>query len=630
MALLHCKAISCTAFYRAGEIGIHYYVRNMMPRIQALSGALEGSVFFLNEDDLNIGRAARNHVRLDDPLVSLKHCSISFEENFCMVKDWASEHGTFVNEFSFPAKIVVHGDHIRVGRSVFVYLLHDEVDERLLKLTETERSWVYGNHPPDRAGAYEAAKATTLAALLRMNATINQLRSADEIQARVLDFIFQVMPAECAAILLAGHDEDRFISSTYRSAGSVNGEPFSFDEAVAARVLRGGILDREDKAIFCPMAAFDTKVGVIYVTMAKSGSEWFTGAHMQLLESVAASTALALEHARYVAWLEGENRRLNEFLYAEHDMIGDSEPMKQIYRIIRRVGPGERPVLIIGPSGTGKEHVAYAIHRNSPRANKRYFVVNCGAFSESLLQSELFGHEKGAFTGAVALRKGLFEEADGCTVFLDEIGELPLNMQADLLRVLQQGEVKRLGGNAVIKVNVRIVAATNRNLREEVKKGTFREDLFYRLNVLPLQIPALAERREDIPLLAAHFIRKYRHLRCEPDPEVLGITPEAHQLLAEYGWPGNVRELENAIEWAISMGDTSYILPKDLPQEVQRSSDAGDSGEGSWYQREFIAFQQSLFGTALRQAGGNQSEAARRLGLHPTTFRRRCGELDVK
>jgi DNA-binding NtrC family response regulator len=436
------------------------------------------------------------------------------------------------------------------------------------------------------------------------------------------------MPVERAAVLLAGHDEEHFISSTHRSAGSVNG--FPVDEAVASKVLQQGIPHCQDKEVCCPMAAFDTKVGVIYMAMAKSGSEWFTSNHLRLLESVAGSTAVALEHARYVAWLEGENRRLNEFLYAEHDMIGESEVMKEIYRIIRRVGPGERPVLITGPSGTGKELVAYAIHRNSPRAGKRYFPVNCGAFSESLLQSELFGHEKGAFTGATALRKGLFEEADGCTIFLDEIGELPLNMQADLLRVLQDGEVKRLGGTAVIKVNVRIIAATNKNLREEVRKGRFREDLFYRLNVFPIQMPSLAERREDIPLLAAHFIRKYRHLRCAPYPEVLGIGREAHQLLSAYSWPGNVRELENAIEWAISMGGTPYILAEDLPKEVQPPSDSNNSDEDTWYQREFVAFQKSLFARAVRECGGNQSEAARRLGLHPTTFRRRCGEIGVK
>src|SRR5437879_9097281 len=193
-------------------------------------------------------------------------------------------------------------------------------------------------------------------------------------------------------------------------------------------------------------------------------------------------------------------------------------------------------------------------------------------------------------------------------------------MQADLLRVIQEGEIKRLGGKAVIKVNVRIIAATNRNLREEVQKGRFREDLFYRLNVLPLEIPTLAERREDIPQLAAHFIKKYRHIRCAPYAEVSGISPEAHQLVAAYSLPGNVRELENAIEWAISMGATAYILPEDLPKEIRPRSDSEGPGEGTVYQREFGAFQKSLFERIVRETGGNQADAARRLGWHQTPF----------
>jgi len=602
----------------------------MNPRILAISGPLKGSEFILGDADLKIGRGARNHVCLDDPLVSLKHCCLAFEYDGCLLWDCRSEHGTFVNGFSFPAKIVVHGDHIRVGRSVFVYLLRDEVDEKLLTLTDTERNWTYTyNPPPDRAGSYEAPKATTLAALLKMNASINELRSADEIQAHILDFIFQVIPVERAAILLAGHDENHFISSTHRTAGSPNGDAFPIDETVASKVLRGDMLDYQEKAICWPMTTFDTKVGVIYVEMAKSGFEWFTGSHVELLESIAGATAVALEHVRYVAWLEGENRRLNELLDAEHGMIGESERMKQVYRFISRVGPGERPVLILGPSGTGKELVAYAIHRNSPRSHKRFIPVNCGAFSESLLQSELFGYEKGAFTGAIAQQKGLFEEGDGCTIFLDEIGELPLTMQADLLRVIQEGEIKRLGGKAVIKVNVRIIAATNRNLRDEVQKGRFRQDLFYRLNVLPLEMPTLAERREDIPQLAAHFIKKYRHIRCTPYPEVSGISPEVHQLLAAYGWPGNVRELENAMEYAIFMGATAYILPEDLPKEIRPSSDSAEPGKGL-YEREFDGFQKSLFERLLRETGGNRAEAARRLGWHQNSFRRRCSELGLE
>jgi DNA-binding NtrC family response regulator len=601
----------------------------MRPRLLALSGPLKDKESEIGRADFNIGRGTRNHICLNDPLVSLKHCSIFLADDYrCMVHDRGSEHGTFVNEFSFPGTFMTHGDHLRVGRTIFVYLVHEEFDKKLLELSEIERGWCYDHYSPDRAGAYQLPKGTMLSAVLRLNNTINAARTAEEIQVRTLEFILQVIPAERAAIVLAGQDQDRFLSSTYRSSRSQNGEAFPIDETVLKKVLSEGVSNHQDKAICCPMTAFDAKVGVLYTAMAKSGPEWFTGGHIELAESIARSTAIALEHVRYVTWLESENQSLKELLNVEHGMIGDSERMKDVYRFIGRVGPGERPVLILGASGTGKELVAYAIHRNSPRSHKRFIPVNCGAFNENLLQSELFGYEKGAFTGAVVSRKGLFEEGDGGTVFLDEIGELPLHMQADLLRVLQEGEVKRLGRTDSIKVNVRIIAATNRDLREEIKKGRFREDLFYRLDVLRLQMPALAERRSDIPKLAAYFIRKHRNNRPAPYTEVSGISPEAHRLLAAYGWPGNVRELENAIEWAISMGSTAYVLPEDLPDHIRARPDSPDS-DGSLYKREFDAFQKMLFQRILNETGRNRAEAARRLGWHQNSFRRRCSELGL-
>jgi transcriptional regulator with GAF, ATPase, and Fis domain len=239
-------------------------------------------------------------------------------------------------------------------------------------------------------------------------------------------------------------------------------------------------------------------------------------------------------------------------------MIGHSEKMKEAHRFIDKAGPSDRTVLIHGASGTGKEQVAHAIHRNSPRSGKPFLAVNCAALTDTLLESELFGHEKGTFTGAVSQRKGLFELADGGTIFLDEIGELPMAMQPALLRVLQDGEFKRLGGSRSMHVNVRVIAATNRNLEQAIREGRFRQDLFFRLNVLEIEMPSLCERSEDIPLLAAYFIKKYGYIRTDSGmAPVLGITPEAHHLLATYAWPGNIRELEHA---TFSAADQEAIL----------------------------------------------------------------------
>ena len=249
-------------------------------------------------------------------------------------------------------------------------------------------------------GRYEAAKSTVQDAFLEINASINQIRDTDEIQQRVLQLIFQVVPAECVAILLAGHDQDRFISTKYARAGSGNDAPFPIDQTIIKKALTEGARVYGEKVVCCPLTTSNAKVGVIYATMPKDGFEWFLAPRMQLFASIAGLTAVALEHARYVEWLERQNHHLKEVVNVEHGMVGHSKRQSQIDEFISRAGPSDRPVLILGETGTGKELVARAIHRNSLRANTELVAVNCGAFSENLLESELFGHEKGAFTGA--------------------------------------------------------------------------------------------------------------------------------------------------------------------------------------------------------------------------------------
>jgi DNA-binding NtrC family response regulator len=599
----------------------------MNPRLVAISGPLEGSVIPIPESGLYIGRGRRNQVRLDDPLVASRQCFIGSEDGRCMLVILNSVQAIFVNDFCVCGKILVQGDHIRLGRSILVFLTDEGFDKALLNLTDAEKSW---NRSLEHAPVYQAATATAFEALVRTSSEINAIRSPDEIQARVAGLIFRVIPVEGVAILLAGHDKDCFVSARYWHLGSQNSDPFPVDETASLKALREGTPVTGEKLICCPMTALDTKVGVIYTVMATAGFEYVLGEHVRLLESIAGSAALALEHARYVEWLEGENRRLKEELDLEHGMIGNSEKMKEVYQFIRRVGPTERPVLLLGPSGTGKELAAHAVYRNSPRYGKPFLAVNCGAFTEALLQSELFGHEKGSFTGATTQKKGIFEEANGGTLFLDEIGELPMTMQADLLRVLQNQEFKRVGGTATLKADVRIIAATNRNLQEAIKEGRFREDLFFRLNVFPLVMPALSERREDIPLLAAHFIKKHRHIRKGQYPPVAGITPEAHHILASYSWPGNVRELENVIQWAISLGESPYIRPEELPKEVEAccGSESKPSEPGI-YQKELAAFQRLLFKRLLQENQGDYVKAAEQLAFNPKYFRDRCRKLNL-
>ena len=604
----------------------------MYPRIVAISGPLKGEWFPLGACELFIGRGKSCDIRLDDPLVSTKHCGISREGERPLLRDLQSATGLFVNGFYFPAKMLLSGDRFRVGRSIFVYLEPDDpdVDRATLMRTPAEEEWdrkLDFTQSGQRKEAYEAAMSTVLDAFLEFNGKINAGRDADEIQSRMFELIFRVMPLEGVAILLRDPDTG-ILSTTYRRLVSPTDEPFSIDETVIGKALRDGGLVYSDKVVCLQLSTPSAKVGLLYAVMSADSNEWFTGSHLRLLEAVAGSAAVALERARYVAWLEGENRRLNEVINVEHGMIGRSDKMQKIYQLVGRAGASDRTVLIRGESGTGKELVARALHRNSPRAQKPLHSVNCAAFTDTLLGSELFGHEKGAFTGADKLRKGLFEVADGGTVFLDEIGECSLTLQADLLRLLQEHEFKRVGGTQVLHANVRIIAATNVDLERAMKEGRFRPDLYFRLNVIRIDMPRLAERREDIPLLIAEFIKKHGNIRSGNFPRVQGVTPEVHQIFATYDWPGNVRELGNVIEGAIALGSSSYIGREDLPLSLTlKPSEPAELGQ---WDAELNACKKMIIEKALQKTNFNRAEAARLLDLNAKYFSALCKELHVK
>ena len=281
--------------------------------------------------------------------------------------------------------------------------------------------------------------------------------------------------------------------------------------------------------------------------------------------------------------------------------------------------------MIRGESGTGKELVAYAIHRNSPRADMPFVAINCAAIPETLLESELFGHEKGAFTGAIGTKRGRLEVAEGGTVFLDEIGELAPSLQAKLLRVLQQREFERVGGTHTLKFNARVIAATNRNLEEAIKSSQFRQDLYYRLNVVATVVPPLRERPDDIPLLAMYFAAKYAQ-KCKRS--LKGISPEARSLLLNYSWPGNVRELENAIEHAVVLGLSDEIVVEDLPEALLETQSV--RRDSMTYHDRLNQLKKQMIMDAVMQKKGNYTEAAKLLGVHPNYLHRLIRNLDLK
>jgi DNA-binding NtrC family response regulator len=312
----------------------------------------------------------------------------------------------------------------------------------------------------------------------------------------------------------------------------------------------------------------------------------------------------------------------------DEEIIGVSEAMERVKKMIVKVAPSPSTVLIRGESGTGKERIARAIHKASPRSGERFQAVNCAAINENLLESELFGHEKGSFTGAHAEKKGLFEIADKGTLFLDEIGEINVNMQAKLLRALQEKEVMHVGGNKPIKVDVRVLAATNRDLEAMVKDGRFREDLYYRLNVIPITVPPLRQRRDDIKVLTEHFLRKHSANAARP----MKLADEARRMILDYAWPGNVRQLESAIERALLLAEGDEITVEDLPLEI-RATMPVEGAAGFKLPPEGISFEElerSLLTQAMEQTGWNITRAAKLLGLSFRTMQYRLDKFEIK
>ena len=334
--------------------------------------------------------------------------------------------------------------------------------------------------------------------------------------------------------------------------------------------------------------------------------------------------------------LRRDNQRLQDALIeacSEDGIIGQSESLKKVLNVARKVAPFPSTVLILGENGTGKELIARAIHRWSPRAQKPFIAVNCGSVPENLLESEFFGYQKGAFTGAYRDPSGLFEAADGGTLFLDEISELPLSLQVKLLRVLQEGKIRRLGETRDRPVNVRIIAASNRDLESEIQKGNFREDLYYRLNVVSLYLPPLRKRREDIPLLLEHFIKK---INARFGTKLKGVSPEAMRILMNYQWKGNIRELKNVVEQAAVLSEGEYITPESLPDYIRNRNRQNPDSNFSWLDGELSIkkaqrkLEEFLIRKALEKTGGNKSAAARLLEISHRALLYKIKEYNIE
>jgi Nif-specific regulatory protein len=680
----------------------------MPPRLIAISGALKGTIFALDESEIVIGREASNPICLNDLSVSRRHCLIKSERaptqgeaehqagdvdsesgqperaaqaalqndsltglQFTIV-DLESFNGTFVNGVPVKEQALAHGDQIAVGDVVLLFLLHetdagakaaiqsgedDLITRSTVRLRREDALYlrpdavlceletVQGRLPGTKPEPQPARVMRDLNALLKISASINLFREIPKLQTGLFKLMLEVIPAEREAILLVDRSQDGFASVCGWTKSMGPDDSIKVSQTITNQVLREGIAllsndlfeseglggtpslaEARVCSVLCvPLIFLEKPLGVIYLDTSDPAARFDEG-HLQLLTAIAGIAAAPFENARRLEWLEDENQRLQEELHVEHQMIGESAPMRAVYQFIGKVAPTDSTVLIRGESGTGKELAARAIHLNSTRAAKPFIAINGATLSETLLESELFGHEKGAFTGAIAQKRGKLEIADGGTLFLDEIGELTPLIQAKLLRVLQEHEFERVGGVRPIKVDVRIVTATNKDLEAAVSQGSFRQDLYYRLNVVSVTMPPLRDRREDIQLLASYFSLAYSK-KCKR--RIKGISPEARSLLRAHDWPGNVRELQNAIERAVVLGSTEMLEPEDLPEALFETGDLSTPPVAGYHDALKQA-KRSIVIKAIAEAQGNYTEAAKQLGLHSTNLHRLIRNLDLR
>jgi transcriptional regulator with GAF, ATPase, and Fis domain len=631
----------------------------MNPRVSGIAGPFRGMTFSLPSGEASIGRESFNNLWISDPGLSPRHCLLIRQGEQFTIRDLESQNGTLVNGMPVDEQRLRHGDQISIGGSILIFLLEgDEENPKRnhVEFTETpafEASSVLFRPEdafylqPDKVFAQlppTPRSVSDLNALLKLATGIGGIRDLESLQWQLLGSIFDVVPAERGAILLLDQPGE-FSSAVAWDRARGPGQPVRVSRTIVQRVVqeRVGLVVNDvfrDKAlrqvqtltelhicsVLCvPLVARGKALGAIYLD-SQHFSDQFDEARLQVMTAVAGIAGLAFDNVRHLEQLRKENRDLRAEISLEHNMVGGSRCIRKVFELIRRVAPTDSTVLIQGESGTGKELVARAIYRNSPRAERPFVAINCAAIPDALLESELFGHEKGAFTGAGALKKGKLEVADGGTLFLDEISELAPGLQAKLLRVLQEREFERVGSTHPIKLDVRVVAASNRSLAEVVKTGTFRNDLYHRLNVVTLTMPALRERREDIPALAEYFIAKVgRKCKMRAKP----LSAEARACLMNYDWPGNVRELENALEHALVLGSTDVILPDDLPEAI---IEAGSSASAlkAQYHRALQDFKRQLVRQALLQAKGSYLEAAKTLGMHPNSVLRLIRNLDLR
>lgn len=578
----------------------------MSAELIVINGPLAGTRCPLKEGEIFIGRAPNGQIVLSEAEIGWRHCQIRKHGDRFLVCDLRTSAGTYINGMRSAERWLEDRDQIGVGRTVLMFRSGEAVPEEASAPVNIDTKPVL-------------LAACSLVFLFRALASSVGEAQTKLLQEQIVRLVGDLVPLE-EGVLLLGKDVGELQelyggkSATYQS---------NFSDALARICEEGAFGDLETGILGVPLYMDGLLGGVLLVKTQIRENQELMG-RLDTLSAVASLASVGFEANQEIETLKAEKALLQEQIGANTGIVGRSFAIRRLLDLVSRVAPRDTTVLVTGESGTGKELIARALHVQSPRAERPFVAVNCAALSESLFESELFGHEKGAFTGAVSLKRGRFELAQGGTIFLDEVGELAPSLQAKLLRVLQQREFERVGGTQAHPLDIRVIAATNRDLGEEVRSGKFREDLFHRLNVVNLDSPPLRERREDIPLLARFFLERSAE-RCKR--HLQGLTPEAEELILQYAWPGNVRELENAMERAVVLGVSDYVLPEDLPESLLDS--APKDAKTKYHQSVGQAKHDAII-EAYAQGKGDYKAAARLLGLHPNYLLRLVRNLNLR
>jgi Nif-specific regulatory protein len=603
----------------------------------------EDKIYNLTKSVVTIGRSLSNDVPLQDPFVSRVHAKIRvLEDGSCEIQDVGAKHPIKVNEEAVSRHRLKDGDQIKLGYSVLFFRSGDAPLEPDVKLLSNEDM----SQETMEIASFDAKKTLPfsdreveakdfislqndhqrLMLLYEFSKAANShLEDSRYILDEIMKTVFKILDAERGFIALVDENTQELTYELVQDKSQTQPqEKLEVSRTIVHKVLREGvslltinalkdsnlgkaksIQEYNIRSALCaPLLFREAVLGIIYLDNRVSEGS-FSPDDLMFLQAMCHQAGIALGNAHLHRQIVQENIRLENALKPKFQILGESEGMKKIYTTIKKIAPTDVTVLIQGETGTGKELVAKVLHELSRRREKPFIAVNCAAIPKELIESELFGHEKGAFTGATSVRQGKFQMAHGGTLFLDEVGDMSLDTQAKVLRTLEERELQPIGGTRTVEVDVRVVAATNMDLRKAVERGTFREDLYFRLNVVPLELPPLRARKEDILPLAEYFAAG----------RIKKISAQAQRLLLSYQWPGNVRELKNCIERAVVMGDGEMVQPEDLPHYVRGGRQTIPEPLDS-----LKRFEAAHITRVLRSTGWRKSEAAKMLGISRQTL----------